>query len=719
MKLKKVLVASLLILSFSLSGCNFDVPSGTSEYVGSLYIAQKPKKTLYALNDTFSLEGLKVIDTKSGSTITNYSSSLEEGTVLNTVGKEKVDITLTSYKPTSFEIEVVDFPRLRIASYPKQSYEFGEAFTSSGLQVTSIVNDEEITINDYQLNYRNGTPLTEAGTFDVAISKEGYISTSYQINVRKEKRLSVYHLPNKTSYLTGENFNTDGLIIHNENDQVVNDYSLSIKDGSNLKYAGNIDISVTKDGYVSTSFTIEVTENSSLPTKERDLKIYYLNDTHGSFIRQIDEGNKEAGMSYISSYIKSKVEEDPSNSLVLSGGDMFQGGYESNMTRGEIMIDAMNEIGFDAMALGNHEFDWGEDALVSISQKLNCDIISANTFYSDDEITRPSYIKPYTIITKGDLKVGIIGAAKDNMGSSITGSISDDFYFPNPVSYIKEYSDELRLNHNCDIIIASFHEAGYESDNGEPSQYSSLTSISNVSGARYVDAMLFAHDHRVKYGTYNDVPYMEAGKNGMYLGEMTLSLSGTTSYSVESSDVRVINAYNNCTTPDPKIEALASKYSSQIGNPDQVVYNFKNSYDIEEFTVVLCKAMYWYVNSNISLFGNERVYFSSHNTGGVRTSVSPGNMTMRNLIKVYPFENELCIQTCTANNISRLRNSSYYRTYEADNIVFTGNYTKAVTITYIAEYRYAYNYQQSYIKYTYVARDALIAYLTSGVDNTL
>ncbi len=718
MRLKHISILFSCLFTLGLSSCSFGFNGNDSQeqYIASLYIAHKPNKTTYALNEAFTLDGLTVISNKTGEELSGYTSSIREGTIFDSVGQKEVVISLTSYKPASFNVEVIDIPSLEIANYPKQIFEYGEPFTSEGLVVKA--NDEIVT--GYSLSLRQGNILREPGDFNVIVEKEGYLSTSYSIHVNKEKTLNISTLPTKTTYLTGEEFSSSGLVIVDENNNNVTDYTLSIEENSVLKYTGDFEVMVTKNGYKSTSFSIRVNENSSIQTKYRDLKIYYINDTHGSFIRQIDGTSREAGMSYIGRYIKDKVSLDPENSLVISGGDMFQGGLESNFTRGDIMIDAMNEIGFDAMVLGNHEFDWGEERLASFSTKLDCGLISSNVFYSSDKTARPSYLEPYKIITRGDLKIGIIGGAQENLGSSITGSISDDFYFPDPVSYVQNYADELRINHNCDVVIAAFHAKGFEGNSGDPSDYQGLTSVSPRSGQKYVDAMLFAHDHIVKQGIYNDVPYMESGCNGRNIAEMTLSLSGTASYSVYDSETEIINAYNNCTISDSTIDALPAKYQEQIGNPDEVIYTFKNTYSSDDFTNVVTDAMLWYVNNNISIFG-VHVYFASHNTGGIRANVYAGAFTLRKYIKVFPFENPLCIQTCNSNNIRNMRESSYYRTSEESEIVYdSNNLTKAVTISYIAEYKYASSYQRSYISYPdYTAGTALLAYLRSGVNNNL
>lgn len=83
---------------------------------------------------------------------------------------------------------------------------------------------------------------------------------------------------------------------------------------------------------------------------------------------------------------------------------MFQGGAESNITYGDVVIDAMNIIGFDSMTIGNHEFDWGEEVLSAMASKMDFPLLGYNIYYKGT-LNRPSYLKPSTIIKKKVLKL--------------------------------------------------------------------------------------------------------------------------------------------------------------------------------------------------------------------------------------------------------------------------------------------------------------------------
>ena len=452
---------------------------------------------------------------------------------------------------------------------------------------------------------------------------------------------------------------------------------------------------------------------------DRFINFYYINDTHGAFIRQNTDSNyNEAGMAYISSYLKEKYNSDPNNTIILSGGDMFQGGFESNTTYGEIMVDAMNEIGFDAMVLGNHELDWGEEKLMNIAEKLNCPILSCNTFYRDTEDI-PEYISPTTLVEKDGLKIGIIGAASENMNTSISGSISQNFSFPNPISYIKTYSRSLRTEEKCDLVILATHDGGFDGNNFK---YKSLCEIDSTTHKEYVDGIFLAHDHRYKDGDYLGVPYLESGCNGRYVGNMKFELAKDgADYSILQSWTENVSAYRNCLVEDSSISSLLTKYEDVIKEGDEVVYTFKKNYTREEFAKVICEAMFWYINENKEQFGGYQIYFTSHNPGGVRTEVSKGPMKMSQLVSTCPFDNNIYIQKCTANNINYMKDKpSSYIYYEADEIIYDNGYTYAATISYLAE-------NENYSRYIHVeateyqitAKSILIEYLKNNINTNL
>ncbi|RAA63709.1 bifunctional metallophosphatase/5'-nucleotidase, partial [Burkholderia multivorans] len=115
--------------------------------------------------------------------------------------------------------------------------------------------------------------------------------------------------------------------------------------------------------------------------------------------RILEEDGRVIGMAKLKTV---KQQENPD--LMLDSGDAFQGLPISNNTKGADMANAMNEVGYDAMAVGNHEFDFGVEQAQKYKEQLNFPILSANT-YKDGKLM----FDPYTIVNKNGINYGIIG----------------------------------------------------------------------------------------------------------------------------------------------------------------------------------------------------------------------------------------------------------------------------------------------------------------------
>lgn len=637
----------------------------------------------YIIGENFDFSDIEIIDSTSNEEITDYifklnGNLIDSSYVFKSLGEFEIIVESNGYLSVGY-IVTVNNSGLYVDSLPnKVDYLVGESFSLEGLKVTDHFN----IINDYQVSLNEGYIFKHKGEVEIKITKEGFNSTSFKINVLNKKGLFIKAKPTKVYYELGDTFDPSGLIIQDNNTyQEIKDYSLSLNSGVALNTLGVINVEVKKENYPVTSFEIEVLPKFEV-NEVREFKIYTLNDTHGAFIR--DSENNEAGMAYIGKYFKERKDE---NTLILSMGDMFQGGLESNDTHGNIMVDAMNLIGFDAMALGNHEFDWGEEILKNNADLASFPFLSSNAFKADTNQLLDFILPSYTF-NLANLKVGVIGSAREDMGSSILGSISKNYVFPNPISYIKDESDKLR-DLGCDLVILASHDEGFEGYSGEPTEFNSLTTISNISNERYVDSMLFAHDHLRKSGVYNDVSFLEAGGNGEYFGEVTINVKkvNDNEYQIVNNTSRYVNAYTTCKEEDQEISNLVNKYDDLIRNRDSVIYTFKSSYSREEFGEIVCQAIFWFMNKYNYIFDNRNIYLTTHNTAGIRNEVNSGPFTYADLVKACPFDNCLALQKCTTSEMKYLKNNRALINYQNPNgKIDDDGYYYCGTISYVAEW---------------------------------
>jgi hypothetical protein len=154
------------------------------------------------------------------------------------------------------------------------------------------------------------------------------------------------------------------------------------------------------------------------------LDLYAINDLHG----KLADGDTHPGVDEMTTYLKTAIALDD-RAILLSAGDMWQGSSESNLTKGLIMTDWMNALDFAAMTLGNHEYDWGEDAIEQNAKAAEFPLLAINV-YDRQTNERVDYCEASVLIEQDGLIIGIIGACTVEWGmemgakgSRVVGSV--------------------------------------------------------------------------------------------------------------------------------------------------------------------------------------------------------------------------------------------------------------------------------------------------------
>ena len=187
---------------------------------------------------------------------------------------------------------------------------------------------------------------------------------------------------------------------------------------------------------------------------------YVINDLHGKFA----DTDAQPGVDELTTYLKNSVKSDE-HAVLLSTGDMWQGSSESNLTYGNIITDWMNEMDFAAMALGNHEFDWGEEYIAANAAIAEFPFLAIN-IYDRETNQRVEYASASVMVECGDIDIGIIGAIGDCY-SSISYEQVSDIYFKTGdelTALVKSEADRLREG-GAEIIVYSLHD-GHENGGG-------------------------------------------------------------------------------------------------------------------------------------------------------------------------------------------------------------------------------------------------------------
>ena len=249
----------------------------------------------------------------------------------------------------------------------------------------------------------------------------------------------------------------------------------------------------------------------------RVLTIVHVNDSHSNMepIR-VGEDAGLGGAIERAAYIDSVRKADgPENVLVLHAGDFWQGSCYFSEFKGTVEVDDLNIIRYDAVTLGNHEFDNGLEALGERLSSLECPVVVCNYDFSPFEAGK--YIKPYVIVEKAGKKIGIVGVLT-SLGSMVQGDISNRLPEYDMIPTVQKYVDEVRPQ--VDYVILLSH-IGYEEHN--PGDTTDPIMAANTRG---IDLIVGGHSHTLleepDYVNNLDgkpVPIVQVGWRGAHMGE--------------------------------------------------------------------------------------------------------------------------------------------------------------------------------------------------------
>ena len=287
------------------------------------------------------------------------------------------------------------------------------------------------------------------------------------------------------------------------------------------------------------------------------LTILHVNDYHGrvkpSIDKVTDPQKQVGGAAQLAAMIKKARAENPEGTLLLSAGDMFQGSPVSNLFHGTPVMEVMNELKFDAMTLGNHEFDWGMGALTRLRKEARFPLLAANIVDSKGNLL-PG-IRPYTILQRGHAKVAVIGVTTPETAYTTKPDNVKGLTFLSPETVLPRLIQNVRQQ-GASIVIVLSH-LGLDADK---------RLAAAVPG---VDVIVGGHSHtaipkplKMESGTV----ILQAGAYGVYLGVLELVVDKATGRATgytESSGLRLVSAGLQ-DTPDRKAALIVKKYDDRV-----------------------------------------------------------------------------------------------------------------------------------------------------------
>ncbi len=449
----------------------------------------------------------------------------------------------------------------------------------------------------------------------------------------------------------------------------------------------------------------KVCDDCKKSTSVFELNLFAVNDLHGKFC----DTDSQIGVDEMATYIENQT----GNVVILSSGDMWQGSAESNMTKGGIITDWMNSLGFASMTLGNHEFDWGIDQIKANAEKANFPFLAIN-IYDKATNKQVDYAKSSVMVERGGVKIGIIGAI-GNCHSSILQDHVKNVEFKvgaQLAALVKAESDKLRQD-GANIIIYSIHDGGEGS--GDVSHYDT-----SLSSGGYVDVVFEAHTHQ-KYSfrdTYGTWHIQSGGDNntGMSHARILYNLD-TKKVSTVNADIVLSNSYKNL-KDDEDTEKIETKYAEIIHYAYNVSLGTNSQERSSSYLTDLVAELYLeaaekkWTDKDIALGGG---YLKTRSPYKLAT----GKITYASLMSILPFDNQIVLCKVSGSTMARVfintTNSDYHVAYSNPDI--KANYDSSAEY-YIVTDTYTSSYQGldvvEYYDQTTFARDLVKEYAIAG-----
>ena len=447
------------------------------------------------------------------------------------------------------------------------------------------------------------------------------------------------------------------------------------------------------------------------------LDLFAINDLHGKFC----DSDTQGGVDELTTYLKNAYKTED-HVILLSSGDMWQGSSESNLTKGFIITEWMNDLDFVSMTLGNHEYDWGETFIDDNADLAEFPFLAIN-IYDRDTDKQASYCKSSVLVQRGGATIGIIGAMGDCY-SSISGEMSEDVYFKTGkdlTALVKAEAEMLR-EAGADFIIYSIHDGYGSSSSGSISDSALSAYYDPILSEGYVDIVFEGHSHqRYTLRDGDGVYHLQGGgdNKGVSHAEARINFANGKN-TVLTAEYIPASRYEHL-EGDPIVDTLMEKYKDQVSAGSEVLgYNstYRSGDDICQLAADL------YAKVAEEAFSDYDVVLG----GGFLKVRSPynlkaGNITYSQLQMILPFDNTLVLCSIKGSDLLskfiNTSNSNYFISYTAYGESLKGKINANATYYVLVDSytsTYAPNKLTEVARYTegVYARDLLAEYVRAG-----
>lgn len=402
--------------------------------------------------------------------------------------------------------------------------------------------------------------------------------------------------------------------------------------------------------------------------KTYKITILHTNDHDGHFWRsEYGEYGLAAQKTLVDS-IRKEVAQEGGSVLLLSGGDINTGVPESDLQDAEPDFRGMNLIGYDAMAVGNHEFDNPLTVLRQQEKWAKFPFLSANIYQKS---TGERLFKPWAIFTRQDIKIAVIGLTTDDTAKIGNPEYFTDIEFRKPAEEAKVVIQELNMNEKPDVIIATTHMGHYDNGDhgsnapGDVEMARSLPagSLAMIVGGHSQDPVCMASENKKQVNYVPGTPCAPDKQNGIWIVQAHEwgKYVGRADFEFRNGEMKMVNYQlipvnlkKKVTWDNGKSERVL--YTPEIAENPQMLslltpFQNKGKAQLEvkigsvNGLLEGDRSKVRFVQTNMgrvilaAQIARTGADFGVMSGGGIRDSIEAGDITYKSVLKVQPFGN--------------------------------------------------------------------------------
>ncbi len=399
------------------------------------------------------------------------------------------------------------------------------------------------------------------------------------------------------------------------------------------------------------------------PAWSLNIAIYHTSDVHGWYSSRPAKWDKENSTRTIGGFpaLAALVEADKTPHILLDSGDTFQGTPEGNLSKGMATVDLMNQLGYSASAVGNHDYDYTEPNLRAMAAVSTFTWLGANVYVRKTGLT-PDYLKPYRLIDIAGKRIAVIGVSGRHTATSTLPANVKQLVFRSEADEAARWTRAVaKFKPDAIIILAhiglSGSLGGQKLDvstwtfTGADAEYGTLSIARAAKGATVV---IGGHNHTGLLHGYLDKD------SGVLLAESYYGLTDVSRINLEFDDAtgrlkgvsdELIPLWTDKTGEDPAVAATIKVFSDRVEKEMGKVIS-KSAVDLGRSTTDLDSDIgNWFTDAMRRQAGADAAF---QNTAGIRAEIKKGPLALRDIFQVMPFENTLVRLTMTGDQVKRM-----------------------------------------------------------------